>query len=318
MITAIYIVGAVFLLLLAACVALVRYVSVRHEQPDMTEPENLAASPYAALQDEIMQGVSWLRARPDVRQLYVQSYDGLRLHAQFVPCQAAKGTLLLFHGYRSCWAIDFGLSLPFYHAQGFNLLIVDERAHGESQGRYITFGVRERYDVLSWVTYLTQMLGAEHPLYLEGLSMGATTVLMSSCFDFPGNVRGILADCGFTSPYAIMKSVVKTRFSRLPAQPALALTGLATRLFAGFGLHEADTTAALAHTRYPVLFVHGKADTFVPYTMTQQAYDACASEKTLVLVENAEHGCSYLVDRARVQKALVDFLRQHLPKEEHI
>ena len=301
--------------------AAVSVASLRRAQPDMTVQENLEHSHYAELKDDILQGVSWLRDQP-VRQLYVESYDGLRLHAQFVPHENAKGTVLLFHGYRSSWTIDFSISLPFYHALGYNLLVADQRAHGGSEGRFITFGVRERYDVLSWVTYLSQMLGEQYPMYLAGLSMGATTVLMASCFDFPGNVRGILADCGFTEPYAIIKHVLRRWMPgwipKWMIGPVLAVTGLAARLIAGFGLREANTVDAVAHANYPVLFIHGKADTFVPCEMSQQAYAACTSEKELVLVENAEHGRSFLVDRPRVQAALEHFLESHLPKEETI
>ncbi len=307
--------AALVIVLLGA--AALRMVCLRRPQPDMTQEEHLAQSRYAGIKDEILQGVSWLRVQ-QVRQLYVESYDGLRLHAQFVPRRNARGTVLFFHGYRSSWAIDFAIALPFYHAQGYNLLITDERAHGASAGRFITFGVRERYDVLSWVTYAGQMLGQEHPLFLAGLSMGATTVLMASCFDFPANVRGIVADCGFTEPYAILKHVLHTYLPHLPAGPALAVTGAATRLAAGFGLREASTLDAVAHAKYPILFVHGQADTFVPCRMTQQNYDACSSPKQLVLVENAEHGRSYLTDRPRVQSALEDFLERNLPKEDGI
>ena len=315
------ILGLLALALVLLGAVTVRFASLRREQRDMTVPENLERSHYAELKDEILQGVSWLRQQP-VRQLYVESYDGLRLHAQFVPHESAKGTILLFHGYRSSWTIDFSVSLPYYHSLGYNLLIADQRAHGGSEGRFITFGVRERYDVLSWVTYLSQMLGEQHPLYLAGLSMGATTVLMASCFEFPGNVRGILADCGFTEPYAIMRHVLLQWMPKwLPkwlAGPVLAVAGAAVRLTAGFGLREANTVDAVAHANYPVLFIHGKADTFVPCEMSRQAYDACTSEKELVLVENAEHGRSFLVDRPRVQAALEHFLQSHLPKEETI
>ena len=118
--------------------------------------------------------------------LTITSYDGLKLSGIFVPRPDARGTLLLFHGYRSSAMIDFSVSAPFYWAQGFNLLLADERSHGASEGRYITFGVRERRDVKSWVTAMTERLGPEEPLYLGGLSMGAATVLMASEYDFHG------------------------------------------------------------------------------------------------------------------------------------
>ena len=191
---------------------------------------------------------------------------------------------------------------------GYSLLLVDQRAHGQSQGKYLTFGVRERMDVISWATYMGQKLGPDAPLILGGLSMGATTVLMASCFDFPANVRAIIADCGFTSPYEIAKSVLRRDYPRLPVGLLLPICGLFTRLYAGFGLHDASTLDAVRESRYPILFIHGTGDTFVPCEMTKEAYAACTSEKELVLVDGAEHGKSYLVEKGRVEEALCRFL----------
>ena len=210
--------------------------------------------------------------------------------------------------------------MEFLHKQGYNLLLCDQRAHGASQGRFLTFGVRERCDVLSWVTYLAQRLGPEHPMYLSGMSMGATTVLMASCFEFPANVRGIVADCGFTSPWDIMKSVLHARCKWLPAAPLLLALNVFSTLLGGFSLRECSTTGAVAAAaaKYPILFIHGKADDFVPTRMSQEAYDACASEKRLVLIDGAAHAKSYITDPARVQSALEDFFENHLPKEEQV
>ena len=90
----------------------------------------------------------------------------------FLRTENAAGTILLFHGYRSSWNVDFSASLLFYRSLGYNLLLVDQRAHQDSEGTFPTFGAKERYDVISWVTYLGQMLGQTHPLFLGGLSMG--------------------------------------------------------------------------------------------------------------------------------------------------
>ena len=178
---------------------------------------------------------------------------------------------------------------------GYNLLAVDERAHGESEGTYITFGVRERHDVATWAAYAAMHFGPAHPLILDGLSMGAATVLMASELELPASVRGIIADCGFSSPYAIMKSVLHWRCPWLVSGPLLALTGVFTRLFGGF--------------------IHGTGDQFVPCSMSQAAYDACTGEKRLILVEGAGHGQSYLVDRPRVQAAVREFLTDYVLQE---
>ena len=227
----------------------------------------------------------------------------------------SKGTILLFHGYRSSWVIDFSIVLPYYHSLGYDLLVVDERAHGQSEGDYITFGVRERRDVVTWAQYAAMHFGPAHPLILDGLSMGAATVLMASELALPASVRGIIADCGFSSPYAIMKSVLHWRCPWLVSGPLLALTGVFTRLFGGFGLREVSATEAVAHTKLPILFIHGTGDQFVPCSMSQAAYDACTGEKRLILVEGAGHGQSYLVDRPRVQAAVREFLTDYVLQE---
>lgn len=279
-------------------------------------PETLEAQldkpPYREIKEVSMQADSWVAVH-EHQELHVMSYDGKLLHATFLPREGAKGTILLFHGYRSCWQIDFGASLSYYYDElGYQLLLVDQRAHGRSEGRFLTFGVRERYDVISWVTYLSQMLGENHPMYLGGLSMGAATVLMASCFPFPANVRGITADSGFTSPYEIAKSVLRRDHPHFPALPVLFVYGLFTRIFAGYGLKEASTLDAARESRYPILFIHGTGDTFVPCEMSERTFEACGSEKELILVEGAEHGKSYLVDKLRVQAALSQFFSQHL------
>ena len=190
-----------------------------------------------------------------------------------------------------------------------------QQAHGESEGTYITFGVRERHDVAAWAAYAAMHFGPAHPLILDGLSMGAATVLMASELALPASVRGIIADCGFSSPYAIMKSVLHWRCPWLVSGPLLALTGVFTRLFGGFGLREVSATEAVAHTKLPILFIHGTGDRFVPCSMSQAAYDACTGEKRLILVEGAGHGQSYLVDRPRVQAAVREFLTDYVLQE---
>lgn len=306
----------ILLIFLALGLAGFEAACVRRELPPqaLTE-EYLRGTSRAKWAEDFAFSSDWFYAQKP-QTLRVMSYDGKLLSARFLPREDAKGTILLFHGYRSSGLLDFGPELEFLHRQGYNLLLCDQRAHGASQGRYMTFGVRERYDVLSWVTYLAQMLGAEHPMFLSGMSMGATTVLLASCFTFPANVRGVIADCGFSSPYAIMKFVLNERCKWLLAGLVLHPTDLFTRVFAGFSLHECATTDAVAATGLPVLFLHGSADHFVPCRMSQEAYDACAGERKLLLISGAGHARAYLTDPPRVQSAMEDFLENHLPKED--
>ena len=156
----------------------------------------------------------------------------------------------------------------------------------------MTFGIRERHDVHAWTKWHAARFGQELPIVLAGLSMGATTVLMSCGEPFAENVRGVIADCGFTTPQDIITSVVRSM--HLPAKLIVPLIGMQTKLFAGFGLREYSTVEAMRRMTLPIFFAHGEADTFVPCRMSVEAYEACRSkDKTLLLVPNATHGKSF-------------------------
>ena len=312
MMTALWIVlGLALFCLLGGCAAVLACSRGRHATAAEIDDY---LKPYP-IHDEAMAAQRFvLEQEPE--QLFVESYDGKRLHAQLLRTENAAGTILLFHGYRSSWNVDFSASLLFYRSLGYNLLLVDQRAHQGSEGTFLTFGAKERYDVISWVTYLGQKLGQEHPLFLGGLSMGATTVLLASCFEFPANVRGVIADCGFTEAWEEMRHVLRGVGRWIPARFVLFWVGIATRLLAGYGLREADTRLSVAESRYPILFIHGTGDDFVPYEMTKENFAACTAEKELILVEGAQHGCSYVRDRARIETALRTFLERHTKGED--
>ena len=256
------------------------------------------------------EGMEWLHQQ-EVKEIRVLSYDNKVLYGRFVPCENARGTLLLFHGYHSSADRDFGPTMELYHNMGFHLLLADQRAHGRSQGRFLTFGIKERMDVLSWVTYLSLMLGEDHPMFLGGLSMGAATVCMASDMEFPANVRGIIADCGYSSPYEIARYVLQQRVGRLSGF-ATAFCGFFARLYGGFGLKDWSSVEALHNTKLPVLLFHGTDDKFVPCSMSRQCRDACQGEVTLLEFPGATHCRSYTVDPKRYTKALETFFDNHL------
>lgn len=237
-------------------------------------------------------------------EVEISSFDGLRLRGRTCSAEAGKPLILLFHGWRSSDARDFGCVLEFYLAQGFGLLLVDQRAHSKSEGRVISFGINERYDCLSWARWAEERF---HPpaMYLDGISMGAATVLMASGLDLPESVRGIIADCGYTSPRAILRKVI--RQYHLPVGIMYFFVRLGARLFGHFDPEAASAVEAVEHCRVPVLFAHGEADGFVPCEMTRENYAHCASPKRLITVPGADHGFSYLIDRPGVEAALKRF-----------
>ncbi len=282
---------------------------VRRKELPWMEEDKIKKTGFGRYYNCIVASDAWLREH-NAEDVFITTADGLRLHAFWVPAATPRGTILLAHGYRSTFLVDFGLAFAFYHALGMNILVPNQRSHGKSQGRYITFGVKESEDMKSWISFHNKTFGP-HQIILSGLSMGASTMLYLADQVLPENVKCIIADCGFTSPYAILEKVFWS-ITHLPAGPTLWTTDLFARLIAGFSLTGKDSRICLQNAKLPVLMVHGLADDFVPSEMTIQGYNACNSEKELVLVENAGHGVSFLVNKDLYINKVLEFLEKHL------
>ncbi len=240
----------------------------------------------------------------------ITSDDGLELVGTWYPAENAVRTVILAHGYHSSWQKDFGGMAPWYHENGANLLMIEERAHRRSEGRWITMGIRESEDIVRWAEFLNRTYGDQLPLYFHGVSMGAATVLMAQGQILPPNTAGIIADCGFTSPWDIAYSVVKQSMGIL-AKPLLFRANLFAKSIVGIDLKEKNTEKILAHAKIPTLFIHGTGDTFVPCDMTVKNYSAAACEKRLILVPDAPHAMSWYYDTERYKKAVEEFFEEH-------
>ena len=305
----VFVVAVLFLLILisggyvfwAACAR-------RKENPWFIE-EELKKTSYGKYYQLIMASDLWLKEHY-AQDVYIKSDDGLKLHAHWIPVEDANGTIILAHGYRSTKLVDFGALFDFYHSLGMNILVPDQRSHGLSEGKFITFGVKESRDMQKWIDFHNRELGSWQ-IIISGLSMGASTMLYLADVELPDNVKGIIADCGFTSPKEIISNVF-TDVTHLPAAPSVYAADLFASVFAGFRFSEKDTRISLSNSRIPVMMVHGKKDGFVPCKMTEEAFAACTGPKHLLLVDNADHGLSFITDRQRYTQMILDFFKTNI------
>ncbi len=245
----------------------------------------------------------------DCETVEIRSRDGIKLVGHWHTCEAPQRVIIAMHGWRSSWNKDFGMVSDFWQENGCNVLYAEQRGQGASDGAYMGFGLTERYDCLDWIEWVNANGCAALPIYLAGVSMGASTVLMAAGEELPANVHGVTADCGFTSPHAIWQHVVERNLHIPYRGIAGAIANDMCRKRIQIGSKDYACADALRHCRVPVLFVHGTDDRFVPIEMTYENYKACASPKRLLVVPGATHGMSYLVDTNGYQAVVKQFWR---------
>ena len=190
-----------------------------------------------------------------------------------------------------------------------NVLLVDQRAHGSSEGRYICHGVKERYDCLEWIELVRARFGRDCEIYLGGIAMGATTVLMAAGLNLPKNVKGVIADTAFSSCRDVIHAQHESRAWRYFVQALVFPTlSLLCEWFGRFHPGKVTTIDAMKQNKTPVLFIHAQEDSLIPENMTCAAYEACVAQKSIFLVPNAGHGLSYLTHAEDCQRAVKKFL----------
>lgn len=240
----------------------------------------------------------------------ITSRDGLQLSGRYYHMADDAPLAIGFHGYKSCWLTDFCGGADIAFQLGHNLLLIDERAHGKSQGRTITFGIKERLDLLCWIDYALERFGPEVNILLYGVSMGGATVVMASELDLPENVKGIVADCPYSAPLDVILSVGKQQ--GYPVNLIKPFVILGAKIYGGFDIQETSGSEAVKHARVPILILHGEDDTFVPPEMSKVIQEASPQLVTRYTFPGAYHALSYMVDTPRYETLVKEFMNRVL------
>lgn len=273
-------------------------------------PEKRRADPYRHVKDDGSLESEYSRrlidemlARP-YENVYITSHDGLKLRARLYMQNEKAPFAVGMHGYRSTPMLDFSGGGAFALELGFNLILPDQRACGESEGRTISFGYNESFDTLGWVKYISERWGEDREIILLGVSLGAGTVVMAAGRGLPENVRAVIADCPFSSAEKIVKKVMRDRGIPVVLYPLLRF---GTAVFGGFDPNKATPTELAGSVKVPLTLIHGEDDTFVPPSMSEEILAACPTA-TLHTFPRARHGTSYIVDTARYKKITAELL----------
>lgn len=238
--------------------------------------------------------------------VYIMS-DSLRLHGKLFKNSGTKYALVC-HGYTSKAKHMAGFVNKF-HSLGYNVLAVDARAHGDSEGTKIGMGWVERFDVIKWIKYIIS-LEPDAQIILHGVSMGASTVLMASGEELPKNVKAIIADCGYTSEWDEFRQ--EADVLHIPWFPVLNASSAISKARDGYDFKQASAVEQVKKSHIPTLFIHGSKDELVPYGMLNELYSAANCEKEILTIQGAGHALSSSVAPELYWNTVETFLKKHL------
>ena len=269
-----------------------------------TPYDPLKGPQFEDIQDTLFRVIRIMEQYP-CEDVALTSFDGIPLRGRYYHIADGAPLMILCHGYRSAALRDCCGGHALARELGFNALVIHQRAHGESGGRTISFGIRERRDVHTWIRWASERFGTHTPVVLYGLSMGAATVLMGCSLGYPNNVACIIADSPYSSPAGIIRKVC--RDARCPGL-IFPFIEAGARIFGRFRLEEATAEDGVARSRIPILLIHGEDDRLVPCDMSRAMALKNPSLCCLHTVPGAGHGLSFLTDPEGCRKAVLEFL----------
>ena len=253
------------------------------------------------------QMISWMKEARSMNSVdyYIISFDNLKLHAKYYETKKGNPIEIMFHGYRGNAERDLCGGIQRAFALHHNVLLVDQRTSGESEGNVISFGVNESKDCLKWIDFVINKFGEDQKIILTGISMGAATVVITSGYDLPKNIVGILADCGYSN----QKDIIKVCIKKMKLSPTIfyPFVKLGAKVFGHFNLEEVTPIEAIKKSKIPTIFFHGDADEFVPHYMSLEMYNEKKEHNKLITIKGADHGLGFLVDPSLYIKSMDEF-----------
>ena len=245
----------------------------------------------------------------------LKSFDGLNLTSTLIMNENPTNKfIVLVHGVSICYVGSLKYFDIFYK-NGFNVLIVNQRRHGKSEGKYSTYGFYEKYDVNMWIEYLKSRFGNDIILGLHGESMGAGTVMET--IPLNDSIKFVIEDCGYSNFHELIGFQIthayKNRLVRKILRPSLIFANFFMKTKAKFSMKKIVPIDIVSSTSLPMMFIHGKEDYFVPWYMSVDLYNAKTKVyKKLYLVEGAKHAEALEVNKILYEKKIMTFIEKAL------
>lgn len=299
------IIGSIVLLVLLACLGLYFKIFFNDRKGTKKDMEPLKGKLYDPFYERSLKLINSSNAIP--YEVVEMKYKHKTLRGKFYFVDKDAPVAIMVHGYKGCGVRDFSGGLPEMLKRHNNVLLIDHRAHGMSDGKTITFGVKERNDVIAWIDFVNKKYN-NPTIYLYGISMGAATVLMVSGMDIPSNVKCVVADCPYRSVKQELKDTVAAM--HIPFAIAYPFIYLSALIYGHFDINKGNVEKYLANTKIPIMIIHGTSDDIVPIAHSRYLKEKYSDKIELIEVEGAPHGLSYFVDYDRYSKELSNFINK--------
>ena len=252
---------------------------------------------------------TWIYDYKDKEDVFINSFDNLKLHGYILKTENSDKWAITVHGYTNK-AESMSAMAYKYHSLGYNILMPDLRGHGKSEGSYVGMGWHDRLDILKWIDLIIKE-NKDAKILLHGISMGAGTVMMVSGEELPENVKVIIEDCGYTSAKEQLAYNLKTMF-KLPSFPILNFCSLITKIKDNYFISEASAIKQLQKAKVHILFIHGDKDKFVPFYMLDKLYNACSSKKDKLIIKDVGHAKSESLKSDLYWNKVEDFIKPYM------
>ena len=268
--------------------------------------KDLTITDHKNFREQIYEAIDFLEGL-EKEYVSINAFDGTKLNGFFIN-NNSETTVLLVHGYRSMPFNAFNMAGKRLYEEGYNLLYIEHRAHGSSEGTYTSFGILERRDVKSWAEFINEKYNSKN-IVLYGSSMGCASVEMSLELDMPSNVKGAILDCGFNDVFKLVKSECGKR-NPFNVHLTVLTMNLYCKLFGKFSLFETTSAKALSKTNVPCFFLTGKADEVVDFWHVEQNYNACNSYKECAFLDGVKHGMAYYFGYPDLEERIMKFIKK--------
>ncbi len=243
-------------------------------------------------------------------EINVITAEGLKLNGWLIKAVApAKGTILYLHGVADC-KIDGIRHAKLLHDQGYNIFLYDARRHGNSDGKFCTYGFYEKHDVLRVIDYLvsrTDMTLGKIGIF--GTSMGAAVALQAASLD--KRIAAVVAENSFATLRSIFDDYQK-RIIKLPFHFLRNIVIVRSELMAHFKASDVSPIEAVKTIRIPLLFIYGTNDHLIKHQYSIALHEQATGSKELFPVEEASHNNIWQIAGKEYEHKLLNFFNKTL------